>query len=433
MMFSIIIAKAVSFLLRLFKRGATSLPGRVAVYLKFDILTRLSRGVKTVIITGTNGKTTTAALVAFALEKSGLSYFINKSGANMLGGVTSAFIENSSIFGHCKKEYAIIECDENSLPLISRYIDASAVAVTNIFRDQLDRYGEVEHTLAVIKSGIKNLPSAILVLNADDPISYSLSRLTNESVTFGVDADIKTSSPPDIRHCLFCGAELKYKNRTISHLGNFYCPKCAYRRSPPDCEIGEIRGDSFTLKNELCTTSLKGLYNLYNLACAAAVLDVLGVGKIKDLCAFSGAFGRMESFSVNGRTVLLLLVKNPAGFSGCIRYVASIKGDIDIGFALNDNEADSTDVSWIWDVDFTPLQGKDARVYTLGIRSLDMALRLKYDGIAPEEILEGEPYARLIEIINETNRDFVVFSSYTAMMNMRRHFISAFGGKEFWK
>ena len=257
--------------------------------------------------------------------------------------------------------------------------------------------------------------------------------MKNCFVSFGVDADIKSASPPDLRHCIFCGRELKYKSKTISHLGNFYCPKCGFRRPSPDFEISEISPECFVLKNEICKTSLKGLYNLYNLACSAAVLSVLGVGKIKDLCAFSGAFGRMESFDVNGRTVLLLLVKNPAGFSSCIRYVSTVKSELDIAFALNDNEADSTDVSWIWDVDFTPLQAKNSKTYTLGIRSLDMALRLKYDGIIPDEILDGEAYSKLIKIINESERDFVVFSSYTAMMNIRRQFISAYGGKEFWK
>lgn len=433
MIFAIIISKILSLFLRLFNKGATSLPGKVALKIKSDILAGLSGGVRIICITGTNGKTTTCALVAHALDKSGCSYFVNKSGANMISGIVTSFIENSNLFGKCKKEFAVLECDENSLPLISKCINAEILLVTNIFRDQLDRYGETDATLKTIEKGIKNMPRAVLILNADDPVSYSLSKTKNRVVTFSVNADIKDGAASDLRYCPFCFSKLKYKRKTISHLGEFYCPECSYKSPSPDVEIKDITDNCFVINNEICATALKGLYNLYNFAAAAAVLSTLKVGEIKDLCTFSGAFGRMESFSVNNHTVLLLLVKNPVGFSSCIRYISSLKSDFNIAFALNDREADSTDVSWIWDCDFTPLSKKRSKVYTLGIRSFDMALRLKYDGISVSEILKGEDYKKLINIIKNADRDFVVFSSYTAMMSMRRQFISEFGGKEFWE
>ena len=433
MIISVFIAKLIAFTLRLFNRGATTLPGRAALFLKYDILTKLSRGTKIICVTGTNGKTTTCALLAHALEKGGCSYFLNSGGANMLSGVATAFIMNSTLFGRCRKEYAILECDENSLPLISRYIDAKAVVVTNLFRDQLDRYGEVTHTLSAIKKGIENMPTATLFLNADDPLSFSLSALQNPVVTFGLDADFNSSSAVDFRHCPLCQSALKYRSRTFSQLGDFYCPVCSFRRRTPDFEMSDISPSCFTINKVLYSTALGGIYNLYNFCAAAAVLEAFNITKTEYLCSFSGAFGRMESFDVNGKTALILLVKNPVGLSGCIRYVCSVKGDIDIAFALNDNEADGRDVSWIWDSDFTPIKEKNPRVYTLGTRALDMALRLRYDEIKCEKILDSEAYRSLIKIIKEADRDFVVFSTYTAMMSMRRLFINEFGGNEFWK
>ena len=433
MIIAIITAKIIAFFLHLFNKGATTLPGKIALKMKYNILTKLSRGVKIICVTGTNGKTTTCALIAHALKSGGFSYFINGSGANMLSGVTTSFIMNSTLTGRCKKEFAILECDENSLPLISRYIDAEIVAVTNIFRDQLDRYGEISHTLCAIKNGIENMPGATLILNADDPVSFSLSSLKNKCVTFGVNADLKRSAISDGRYCPVCKSELKYKSRTFAQLGGFYCTKCNYRRRTPDYEINDISNNCFMIDGRLYSTSLKGAYNLYNFCAAYAVLSQLKAGDVNALCSFSGAFGRMESFKNGSKTIVLLLVKNPVGLSECIRFVSSVKGEIDIAFALNDNEADGKDVSWIWDSDFTPLLSKNASVTTLGKRSADMALRLKYDSIIADNILDGEAYRELIKIIKSIEKDYIVFASYTAMMNMRHLFISEFGGHDFWK
>ncbi len=435
MVFSIIIAKIIAFVLHLFGKGATTLPGRTALKLRHNILSRLSKGVTVICVTGTNGKTTTCALLEHVLRQEGCSYFVNKSGANMLSGVTTAFIQNATVFGKCKKKYAVLECDENSLPLITARLNAQLIAVTNLFRDQLDRYGEISHTRQRIKESIEQSPSAILLLNADDPMTYSLAgECPNRTVTFGVNADTAASGVSDSRYCPVCGGRLQYRSRVYAQLGNYRCTKCNFRRPLPDISLSDITETGFLLhRGKQAELAATALYNLYNFCAAAAVLDTLGIASLQALGTFSGAFGRMEKFTCGSHTVLLLLVKNPVGLSGCIRYVCRIRGAVDMAFALNDNEADGRDVSWIWDSDFTPIQMKNPRVYTLGTRSADMALRLKYDGITADEILNGEDFHALLNIIERSDSDFIVFSTYTAMMHMRHLFIERFGGREFWE
>ena len=440
MIFSIITAKLIARLLRVFHFGATTLPGRIALGLKYNVLNRLSRGVKIICVTGTNGKTTTCALLEYAMQKQGLSYFINKSGANMISGVATSFIENCNVFGRCKREYAILECDENSLPEISRYIDAEIVAVTNIFRDQLDRYGEMDSALNSIIKGIENMPDSLLILNADCPLTYSISsRCGNRFLTFGINADYSLGAVSESRFCPICRGALKYNTAVYAQLGDYYCSRCSYKRKTPDVFIGSIFENpdctsSFVINGcELARTSLGGIYNIYNYCCAAAVLKALCIYSHGIFGEFSGAFGRMERFYFGNNKILLLLVKNPVGFSNCINYVLKLKGEYNLVFALNDNEADGCDVSWIWDTDFSGLRGKSEKVLTIGRRAYDMALRLKYDGISVFYAIDGEDYNRLIKELKSDKKDCVIFANYTSMMNMRKRFVDAFGGKEFWE
>lgn len=439
MIFSIIIAKLVLFILRRLGRGATTLPGKIALELKYNILSTLSKGVKIICVTGTNGKTTTCALIEQGLIEAEKSYFINKGGANMLSGVATAFIANSSIFGKCKKEYAVLECDENSLPLISRYIDAYVLVVTNFFRDQLDRYGEVSTTYDKIKQSIENMPDATVVLNADCPLTYSLKDYCGgKVVTFGVDADFNDSVLSDNRFCPKCNSLLEYRSRVFAQLGSFFCPKCGYKHTTPDFSVSSIieitgEGSSFVMNEELVTISLGGIYNVYNYVCAVAGLSALKINTFKSIGNFNGAFGRLERFKNGNHNVTLMLVKNPVGLSNCIKYSSKMTMPFDLAIALNDNDADGRDVSWIWDADFTPLTSKSLKAYTIGKRAYDMALRLKYSEIPVENVIDGEDYYRLIDLIKSTDRDFVILSTYTSMMNMRHSLVEQFGGKEFWQ
>lgn len=437
MMFSIIIAKLVAFILRMLGKGATTLPGRVALSLKYNILNRLSKGVHIICITGTNGKTTSCALIEQGIKASGKSYFINKSGANMITGVATSFVMNSSIFGKCKKDYAILECDENSFPIISRYLDAEIVVVTNLFRDQLDRYGEIEITQKKIVEAIENMPNAVVALNADCPMTYYISRLVNnEIMTFGINDRVNVSAVSDVNYCPKCSSSLSYQNRIYAQLGDFYCSSCGYSRANPNYVVSEIielneDGSSFVLDDKLVNISVGGIYNIYNYLSAYTALAILNIGNIDNLSSFSGSFGRMEHFKFDASEILMLLVKNPVGFSNCLSYAQKLKGDYLYVFALNDNDADGRDVSWIWDVDFSSVKVKANEVATIGNRAYDMALRLKYNDIMVDSIFDNEDYDSLIEYVK--NKNTVIFTSYTAMMNMRPYFIKEFGGDEFWE
>ena len=421
-------------ILRFFGKGATTLPGKLALALKRNILQKLSRGVKVIMITGTNGKTTSARMIEEGLRESGKSYFMNRSGANLITGITTSFIANSTLLGKCKKEYAVIECDENALKKVSLYIDAKILLVTNVFRDQLDRYGEVSSTLSAIKTGAQNMKNCVLILNADDPLTYSLSRLPNRYYTYGVNIPLQMGGRSDSDYCIFCKSRYKYHYKTYSHLGNFYCENCGYQREKPTFSadaVIETNADSSSVfvnlngKSLLFKINLGGAYNIYNSIGAAAVLSVLGldINTVESTLAnFGGAFGRMENFG----TTKMLLVKNPAGFTQTMNYIYPLKIK-NLIFVLNDNPADGRDVSWIWDADIRINESVE-NIYAFGIRSGDMALRLKYEGY-PVKIINN--YEEFYALTDQENT--VIIPTYTAMMALRPYLAQKFKKDEFWK
>ena len=261
--------------------GATTLPGRIALFFKRDILAKLSQGVKVIVITGTNGKTTSARIVEEGLKEAGKSYFINRSGANLITGITTSFIMNSTNSGKCTKEYAVIECDENAFRTVSKYLKAKVVLVTNVFRDQLDRYGEVSHTLSAIQESVNNLPEATLVINGDCSLTNTLKR--ENTVTYGVSVPLdQTSAVRDGTRCIHCKHQLEYDYFTYAHLGKYRCPGCGYCRETPDynvTDIVETTPDSSTVMLNGTTPvkiNLGGVYNIYNgIGALAALVWVL--------------------------------------------------------------------------------------------------------------------------------------------------------------
>lgn len=434
MIITIFIAKLCEKLLRLFGRGATTFPGKIALLLKKDILLYLSRGVKTVIVTGTNGKTTTAKMIEQGLKQAGKSCFLNRSGANLITGITASFLSNCDFKGRCHYEYAVIECDENALKKVSLCIHAEILVVTNIFRDQLDRYGEVTSTLAAIRQGAQNMKNAMLVLNADDPLSFSLSRLENRSVSFGINKQLSLGGKGESEYCVFCGRPYDYSFRTYCQLGGFSCPSCGYSRTVPDFSAEEIidqTPDSSSVfadlngKSAILNINLGGVYNIYNALAAAAALTLFetDISSIENaFSSVSGAFGRMESFG----SVRMLLVKNPAGFTQTVNYIYPLEIN-NLVFVLNDNDADGKDVSWIWDAEIN-ISDKVKNIYAFGIRSGDMALRLKYAGCDVSVI---KNYDEFKKITDEENT--VIIPTYTAMMALRPYFAQKYKKDAFWK
>ena len=292
----IFLTKLITKVMNLLGYGATTLPGRIALFFKRDILAKLSQGVKVIVITGTNGKTTSARIVEEGLKEAGKSYFINRSGANLITGITTSFILNSTNSGKCTKEYAVIECDENAFRTVSKYLKAKVVLVTNVFRDQLDRYGEVSHTLSAIQESVNNLPEATLVINGDCSLTNTLKR--ENTVTYGVSVPLdQTSAVRDGTRCIHCKHQLEYDYFTYAHLGKYRCPGCGYCRETPDynvTDIVETTPDSSTVMLNGTTPvkiNLGGVYNIYNGIGALAALVSLGIDRETALHAlerFSG-------------------------------------------------------------------------------------------------------------------------------------------------
>lgn len=451
---SCLVCRIVTFVLHKLGRGATSMPGKVALKVKRNVLKDLSKNTKVIVVTGTNGKTTSCRILEEGLKKAGKSYFINKSGANLITGVTASFIMNSTITGKCKKDYAIIECDENAFKEVSRYIHCDVILVTNVFRDQLDRYGEVTHTLNAIKESVKNLPNAIVCLDADCSLTYSMSKeIPNKIITFGVnvpfDKNAKVPEISDAKYCIFCKHEYDYTYHTYGHLGGFVCPNCGYKRPQPDFaveSVEEMKNDhSVVVVNlngdrNIIRVNIGGAYNIYNAIGCAAALTIFGIDEktvIDAIEHFNGAFGRMEHFKAGNNTVNLILVKNPAGFSQTMNFLKNIDDDFTLILSLNDNAADGRDISWIWDVDFAGIFEKAnvKEIYVTGKRCYDMAVRVKYEGVGNREIkiIENEDYNKLVDIATSQDRDVYIVPTYTSMMAMRPVIAKRLGGKDFWE
>ena len=307
-MIAVLACKLCRALIRLLGRGGTDFPGRVALKLCPNLLGELAKNVTTVIVTGTNGKTTTSRMIEQSWQDAGISYFANKSGANLLSGVTAEFAVHSTLTGRCKYSHALIEADEAALKFISKYVDAKVIVYTNIFRDQLDRYGEITHTLNAIREGITHVPNATLCLNADCSLTASLAdSVPNKIVWFGVNVPIYKETAhelSDAPYCIHCKTEYEYDYITYGHLGGFRCPKCGYHRQTPQVAVTKVLAtgadssdiilDIFGHEHEV-HVNLPGGYNIYNAAAEAAVAHVVGIDEqtaVSALSQFECGFGR---------------------------------------------------------------------------------------------------------------------------------------------
>lgn len=450
-MLSVFACKFSRFAIRLLGRGGTDFPGRVALKLCPDVLGQLAKNVTTIIVTGTNGKTTTSRMIEQALADSGISYFANKSGANLLSGVTAEFAMHSSMTGKCHYDYALIEADEAAFKAISKYVHARAVVVTNVFRDQLDRYGEVTHTLENIRIGVSNCKDAVLCLNADDSISGSLAQMVDNPVLYyGVDTPIyhtRVAELSDAPYCRVCKHEYVYDYVTYGHLGGFRCPSCGAKRPTPQVSVSRVLRSDAEGSQVVVTAdgaeypteiSLPGGYNIYNacstMACGKALgLDLSVVSRA--LARFSCGFGRMEKFDIEGASLRMILIKNPAGCNQVLNFLTELTEPMVFAACLNDRYQDGKDVSWIWDVDFERLTGMPnlETIFVSGVRADDLAMRFLYAGFPQERIKIIRDYGELVRACIDSGRPAFLMPTYTAMLDLRGTISKQYGFKAFWE
>ncbi len=447
---AILACRAVRLVARVLHRGGTAKPGEIALRICPELLSVLSRGVKTVVVTGTNGKTTTARMIEQAFADAGLDYIANRSGANLISGITTEFAMKSSLSGRCRCSHAVIECDEAACRRTLAQLRPEAVLVTNLFRDQLDRFGDVSVTLQNIREGLEKVPDTTVCINADCPLCSSLSQLPNKAVFYGLEAGAINAETDggDVKRCPGCGAELEYSHRSFGHLGGWRCPDCGKQRAEADVAVTEIvalsaAGSRVKMRvggvESAVSINLPAVYNIYNAAGATAALLAMGFEAEKAYSAlesFSCGFGRMESLPIGAMGARMMLVKNPTGCEQVLDFLSTVDEDYELVIALNDKAGDGTDISWIWETGFEKLAASDSHlrcVSVSGIRHADMALRLKYAGI-PEGIIKSRPdYAALTAEMAEAQRPIYIIPTYSAMLELRSHIVRRTGGAEFWE
>ncbi len=419
--FIIIVGKLLSSGIKTFNLGnGSTWPGHIALKFNKNFIRSLltTSRTKVIFVVGTNGKTTTTSLIKHILEKAGNTVIQNQSGANLLNGIASTLLLNATFLGKVEADYAIFEIDENIFPLICKEVTPDLIVVLNLFRDQLDRYGEVTSIANKWKKALYSLPEkTTLVLNADDPlISYLGEESSKQVAYFGLDgADAiaqKMEHAVDSIYCPRCTAKLTYKKIFYSHLGIWECPKCELKR--PD-----------KIRNSTDYYPLDGTYNKSNIHAAVTAAYSLGIDNElvqNSLKSFTPIFGRQEEITLKNKKIKMFLVKNPAGFNETIRTIQKLNGKHFI-LALNDRVADGKDVSWIWDVDFEILSDKKNSFILTGDRVYDLRTRLKYAGIASEniEIYEGSAEA-LTHALMKTSSDetLYILPTYTAMLDLRK-------------
>lgn len=463
LLLSISMGKAASMMSRMLHiGGGTNFPGTLARLIAPGVLSelagRLPYGV--VLLSGTNGKTTTARMIAGILRSDLHSVLHNRAGANLVTGLTATMLTGCDLFGRIRNDIGLFETDEAALPQAMAEMRPRLVLIHNLFRDQLDRYGEVDTVARGWRAALAELPaSSLVLLNADDPaVAYLGSNLSAQVIYYGLD-DVRHASDAsahiaDSQFCRRCGTRYVYSHTFYAHIGHYACPNCGHQRPVPHIRLARldlhgIEGSRLFLLYpggalEL-HLPLPGLYNALNALAAAAaglVLDVSPRYIRASLENFSAAFGRIEHVQAgpDGPAMLIALIKNPVGASETVRMfttnAAIKKQPLHLLIAINDRYADGTDVSWLWDADFEPLAAHSAGVVVSGTRAEDMAVRLKYAGIAPEHISVVPDLPQAIDSALAALPDEATLSllpTYTAMLELRANLARRGWVRQFWE
>ena len=436
--------------------GGTAAPGLIANLIEPNILNKLTGKVRggRIVVAGTNGKTTTSRMLANILEAADLRVIHNRSGSNLVRGISAAFAEQSSWTGEPRGDIAVIESDEAAFPDVVQRVNPRLILLLNLFRDQLDRYGELDTIAGHWHKTLEALrPDQIVLVNGDDPALAAITEdLSAQRLLFGMRSSRYLL--PELPHavdsalCRRCGAPLRYEQLFLSHLGEYVCDTCGFRRPELDFAASDItlHGlDSVSLtishaEDEFdLSVAIPGLYNAYNALAAASAALAIGVAPRligQTLGEFRSAFGRIERLSYRDRNLVIVLVKNPVGFDEVLRMLAAGGLSVSTLIVINDLDADGRDVSWLWDVNVEQLAEGSSALYTSGIRGPDMAIRLKYAGIATERIHAlGElatSFDQFVEAIPPGGTGYIL-PTYTAMLELRQMLVQRGAVTAFWE
>lgn len=448
--------KSAALISRMLRRGGgTALPGLVAERFDPQIVehlgSQLERG--RVLVTGTNGKTTTTRILARMLQEADAPYLHNRAGSNLMRGIASSLLSaswpNGTIPGG-GETLGLFETDEATLPTAARALQPTAIAFTNLFRDQLDRYGEVDTVAGFWRAALAAAPKdTTLVLNADDPSVADLAIGWEGPVHwFGVDDPAfatEVAGATDARWCGACGGTFDYSRRYFAHIGYWRCRGCGRARPEPDTAASAIRlgldAAAFDVTGlGTVTMPLTGMYNVYNALAAVSLAKTLllpAMATVAGIANVQAAFGRQEAVTHAGRRLRIMLCKNPAGANQVIRLLQAIEPGqgLHVAALLNDRFADGQDVSWTWDVDYELLRGRIATCFAGGSRAEDMALRLKYAGWPEPRAIARSPGELLDAIQAKTPPGSEVFliPTYTAMLDLRAELGKRGAAGQFWK
>lgn len=421
--------KSSHFVLSKLGRGST-LPGKLALKFDNDILNTLARDYEVVVITGTNGKTLTTALTVGILKDAFDEVVTNPSGANMISGITTTFLTAKK--GKSGKNIAVLEIDEASLSRICDYIKPSLFVFTNIFRDQMDRYGEIYTTYQMILDAAQKVPTATVLLNGDSPLFNSVT-LKNPVQYYGFDTE---KGEPKLAHyntegilCPKCQHILKYKLNTYANLGYYICEHCGFRRPELDYKLTQLtslrhNSSDFVIDGQSYHINIGGLYNIYNALAAVSVAQFFEVEPTTIKTGFDksrAVFGRQETFKIGDKECTLVLIKNPVGATQALEMIKLAPYPFSLSVLLNANYADGIDTSWIWDADFEQILNMDIpHMIAGGVRHSEIARRLRVTGYNAEQISEVADLSQVFEKIkNQETKHAYILATYTAMLEFR--------------
>lgn len=430
---AVLISKFIMHISNFLFKGGTNFPGKVALKIDKNILKKVSKNYKVILITGTNGKTTTTNMIYTILKNNGNNVITNETGANMYTGIISCFIKNYKFLHKTFNIYGVIEVDEANVKYVTKHIKPKIIAITNLFRDQLDRYGEVYNTLDKILVGIKNSPNSTLILNGDESLLGNLD-LKNKILYYGFKTPITSKNElslnADAKFCKICKHPYSYNFITYNHLGDYYCENCGFKRPKLTFYVDKINSLNSTsstveINNKEFIINQSGTYNIYNALCAYStgkyfnISDSIIYDSLKNI---KSSFGRQETIKIKDKNLKIILVKNPAGFDEALNSINLDDKSKSLALLLNDNYADGKDVSWIWDVNFENLnQLKLNNIIVSGVRLYDMVIRLKVAGFNEKLFSICENYDSLLKQV-ESSHGYIVYvlATYTAMTSFRK-------------